>query len=241
MNLADQGLFYLDLHTHSTDGSNDASATVEGYLRWIARRRELGYRIDGFVLTEHRHLDFTRDYSTLAARYGTVILRGIEAETDVGHVLVYGVTEGFLRQVDLSNPFLPHEELFRAARDHGGIAVGAHPGRPRIGLADHVDERRAALDVIELIEGLNGGSSDEENDRALRLAADHGFRTVAGSDSHHVTSIGRFVTAFRERVTSIEALTAQLRAGRVHVATAEETLDETRVRAPRAITPSEGT
>ena len=149
MTAASHGQFYLDLHTHSVDGSNDATATVESYVRWIARRRELGYRIDGFVLTEHRSLDLTLDYSSLAASYDVVVLRGIEVETDVGHVLVYGVSEGFFREVDIANPFFGHAEIFRAATDHGGIAVGAHAGRDRIGLAGHVDDQRVAPGVIE--------------------------------------------------------------------------------------------
>ena len=27
-------MIYLDLHAHSTDASDDAGATVEGYLKW---------------------------------------------------------------------------------------------------------------------------------------------------------------------------------------------------------------
>ncbi len=52
---------YLDLHAHSTDASDDAGGTVEGYLKWIVARRKKGYRIDGFVLTEHRQFDLSVD------------------------------------------------------------------------------------------------------------------------------------------------------------------------------------
>ncbi|MCH8114827.1 MAG: glycosyltransferase family 4 protein, partial [Chloroflexi bacterium] len=90
--------------------------------------------------------------------------------TDVGHVLVYGITEAFMSQFDLTDVALPYADVFRAAADSGGFAVAAHAGRPRIGLAEHVEERGVSLDGVEAIEQLNGGSSDEENARALGLA-----------------------------------------------------------------------
>ena len=87
---------YFDLHVHSTDGSDDAGATVEGYCKWVEARRKNGYHVDGFVLTEHRRYLDDADYSALAQQYDVTILRGIEVETDVGHVLVYGVTPDLL-------------------------------------------------------------------------------------------------------------------------------------------------
>ena len=94
------GPSYFDLHVHSTDASDDAGGTVEGYCKWIESRRKAGYQIDGFVLTEHRRYLGEVDYSVLAAQYGVTILRGIEVETDVGHVLVYGVSAGFLQHFE---------------------------------------------------------------------------------------------------------------------------------------------
>src|SRR5437764_14283101 len=92
--LTDEGrdYWYLDRHAHSTDASDDAGGTVEGYLKWIVARRKRGYCIDGFVLTEHRQYDPHADYSELAEQYGVTVLRGAELETDIGHVLVYGIT-----------------------------------------------------------------------------------------------------------------------------------------------------
>ncbi|MPZ98027.1 MAG: hypothetical protein GEU80_01610 [Dehalococcoidia bacterium] len=222
--------FYLDLHTHSADGSDDAGATVEGYLRWITGRRRLGYRIDGFVLTEHRRFDRDRDYSALAAQYDVTILRGIEVETDVGHVLVYGAGEEFLRHFDLADVALPYQDVFRAAWEGGGIAVGAHAGRPRIGLAEHVDRRAVSLEGIEVIEALNGGSSDAENSHGLHLAEQHGLRAVGGSDSHFVSGVGRCLTAFREPVRSVEALVEALRGQDFRPVAVEETHDDPEIR-----------
>ena len=199
---------------------------MEGYLKWIVAQRRKGYQIDGFVLTEHRQFDPSVDYSALAGQYGVAVLRGAELETDVGHVLVYGITPRFADGFDLADVALPYEEVFSAAKECGGFAVAAHAGRPRIGLADHVAERGVSLDAVEAIEQLNGGSNDTENATAALLAEEHGLRCVGGSDAHFVNAIGRCLTAFSRPVTSIEALVDELRAGEYHPVTAEETRAE---------------
>ena len=77
----------LDLHSHSTS-SDDSRASVEQYVKWVGVLRRKGYRIDGFVLTEHRKFDFDKDYSALASEYDVVILKGSELDTNYGHFLV---------------------------------------------------------------------------------------------------------------------------------------------------------
>ena len=217
--------FYLDLHSHSTDASDDAGGTVEGYLKWIVARRKRGYRIDGFVLTEHRQFDPAVSYDALAEQYGVVVLRGAEVETDAGHVLVYGIAEEFARRFDLASVSLPAAEIFRCARETGGFAVGAHAGRPSIGLAEHVANGRG-IDYVEAIEALNGGSSDTENALATQLAEEHGLRCIGGSDAHYVSAIGRCLTAFTRPITTIEALVEELAGGDYQPVTIEDSRDD---------------
>lgn len=213
----------MDLHSHSSDASDDAGGTVEGYLKWIVARRKRGFRVDGFVLTEHRQFDRDVDYSELAERYGVTVLRAAELETDIGHVLVYGISEELERRFDFTSIALPHRELFKVTRETGGFAVGAHAGRPRIGLAHYVEEHGLEPDGVEVIEQMNGGSSDAENARAWRLAEKYELRCVGGSDAHFVSAIGRCLTAFRRPITSIEALVHELAYGEYHPVTVEQT------------------
>ncbi len=51
---------FLDLHTHSIS-SDDSRATVEQYVKWVDVLRRRRFRMDGFVLTEHRKFDFNKD------------------------------------------------------------------------------------------------------------------------------------------------------------------------------------
>jgi hypothetical protein len=212
---------YIDMHVHSKR-SDDAGGTVEGYLKWINVLRKKGYQVDGIALTEHRGFDFEVDYTSLADQYDAVVLKGAEIETDLGHVLVYGITPRLMAQFDFKNITLPAHEVFKAVKDTGGYAIAAHPGRPRIGLWQHV-QNGVQLDGIQTIERLNGGSSAEENALAMRLAEEYGFYCVGGSDSHYVSTIGKCITRFERRITCVEELVEELSLGEFDAARLEDT------------------
>lgn len=212
---------YIDMHVHSKR-SDDAGGTVEGYLKWINILRRKGYRVDGVVLTEHRGFDPEVDYAPLAAQYDAVVLKGAELETDLGHVLVYGITPRLMEQFDFKNITLPAHDVFKAVKDTGGYAIAAHPGRLRIGLWQHI-QNGATLDGIQTIERLNGGSSAEENALAMKLAEEYGFHCVGGSDSHYVSTIGKCITRFERRVTCVEELVEELSLGEFDAARLEDT------------------
>ena len=217
--------WYMDLHSHSTDASDDAGGTVEWYAKWIVARRKRGYQIDGFVLTEHRQYDPDSDYRALSEQYGVSILRGAEVETDIGHVLVYGITPEFVRAFDLRQVSLPHKEVFRVALETGGYAVAAHAGRPRIGLAHYIDDEHMTIDGIQTVEQLNGGSSVDENNVGLALAERFGLKRVGGSDAHYVSAIGRCMTAFGRPIHTVEDLVQELLHGEYYPVTVEQTLE----------------
>jgi predicted metal-dependent phosphoesterase TrpH len=217
--------YFFDLHSHSIDASDDAGGTVEGYLKWIAGRRKRGFRVNGFVLTEHRSFDPTVTYDDLAAQFDTVVLKGAELETDVGHVLVYGIDERLKKEFNFARVDLSSADLFQAVYDFGGFAVAAHAGRPRIGIWEYVEAGKN-VDYIAAIEELNGGSSSEENGRSMALVEKHAFRRVGGSDAHYVSSIGRCLTAFSRPIRAMEDLVEQLRDGDYFPVRIEETLNE---------------
>ena len=213
---------YVDMHVHSKR-SDDAGGTVEGYLKWINVLRKKGYQVDGIALTEHRGFDLEVDYTSLANQYGAVVLKGAEIETALGHVLVYGITAKLMNQFDFKDITLPALEVYKAVRDTGGYAIAAHPGRPRIGLWQHI-QHGAQLDGIQTIEKLNGGSSTEENDLARQLAEGYGFHCVGGSDSHYVSTVGKCITNFERPITCVEELVEELSSGDYCAARLEDTL-----------------
>jgi len=199
----------LDLHTHSI-ASDDGRAKVENYCQWI-RRKELP--LDGFVLTEHRQFDDASDYRSLEDRFGLLILKASEVETEYGHVLVYGVNDDLRAAFDFARIDNPLAMVLEQAKRCGAVAVPCHPGRPKVGLCAHW-KIKGPVEGVHTVETLNGGSRDGENEQALEYAEKFGWKRIGGSDSHIVSHIGRFATRFEDALTNIDDLVDALRAGR---------------------------
>ena len=197
----------LDLHNHSIK-SDDGRAKVENYCKWI-RSRDI--KIDGFVLTEHRQFEPT-DYSALATKYDLVILEGSEVETEYGHVLVYGVTEGMMAEFDFARIDIPLAVVLEAAEKHDAIAVPCHPGRARVGMFAHTEEY-GIPEGVRIVEYYNGGSREDEDQITIDNAKALGYLGIGGSDAHIVSHIGRCATRFPGRIESMGELVEALDAG----------------------------
>jgi predicted metal-dependent phosphoesterase TrpH len=198
----------LDLHTHSVR-SDDGRAKVDNYCQWI-RKKELP--LDGLVLTEHRQFDDTSDYRDLEDRYGLVILKASEVETDYGHVLVFGVNEDLYHAFDFARIDNPLPDVLEAAKRWGAVAAPCHPGRVNVGLFSHY-ERKGPVEGVELVEVCNGGSRSGEDELAARQAEHFGYKGFGGSDSHIVSRVGHCATQFDRDIHSIDDLVSALRDG----------------------------
>ncbi len=211
----------LDLHTHSV-ASDDSRATVEQYVKWIGVLRRKGYRVDGFVLTEHRQFDFDRDYSALAAEGDVVILKGAELDTRSGHFLVFGITPELTRRIDLADVEMDALELMSVAAETGGIAIPAHPGRFGIGLYEFIGNG-TDFGGLTIVEHLNGSNRPGEQGRAEELIAEHGYKGTGGSDAHLVSAIGACMTEFERPVATEQELVRELISGDFRAVRLEET------------------
>lgn len=195
----------LDLHTHSI-ASDDGRAKVENYCQWI-RKRDLP--LDGFVLTEHRQFDADSDYRALEDEFGIAILKASEVETEYGHCLVYGVNEDLVASFDFADIRNPLAMVIAEAKRCGAVAVPCHPGRPKVGMCAHWDTK-GEVEGVEIVETLNGGSREGENEEALAYADRYGWKRIGGSDSHIVSHIGRCATRFDADIATIDDLVAAL-------------------------------
>ncbi len=206
----------VDLHVH-TRLSSDSGAAAEDYLEFAARTQS---RLGAICFTEHRLFPsdgkVERTYAELADRFKIAIFRGIEADTDLGHLLLFGITREVTRRFDLSSRLLRSEHLIEVVHAEGGVAIPAHPFRDS-GFGVRLDvllaRHGAALPAIEV---LNGQNSREQNSHAEDAALKLGLTAVGGSDAHFVTSRW-FLTCATEverDVTTVEELCAELRAGR---------------------------
>ena len=202
---------FIDLHTHSVS-SDDARANVDQYVKWVGVLRRKGSRIDGFVLTEHRKFDFDKSYTELGEANDVLIMKGSELDTNMGHFLVYGVTEALTDAINFGDVNMDALELVDAAEEHGAIALPAHPGRFGIGLCEFTDNGRD-FGAIRAAEGLNGSNRPGEQERAEELIHQLGVPATGGSDAHLVSAIGKCMTNFENPVLSETDLVRELRSG----------------------------
>src|SRR5690349_16813174 len=157
-------IMLIDLHVH-TLLSSDSNIAPDQYVEAAAHGPR---RLDAICFTEHRLFpadpDLDRRYAELTEQFGVMVLKGIEADTNLGHLLLFGVTREVLRRFDLSSRMLKSDQLIEVVHGEGGIAIPAHPFRDS-GFGPQLDDllarHGAALGVIE---ALNGQNSQRENE-----------------------------------------------------------------------------
>lgn len=206
----------VDLHVH-TRLSSDSNVEPERYLEAIAGNAT---KLDAICFTEHRLLadggEVAQTDAELAQRYGVRIFRGVEADTNLGHLLLFGVTREFRRRFDLGSRMLKAEQVIEVIHGEGGIAIPAHPFRES-GYGARLDGLLAKLGpALSAIEVSNGQNSAEQNAEALAMAEKLGLTALGGSDAHFATPrwFLTCATELEREVATVEELCAELRAGR---------------------------
>jgi predicted metal-dependent phosphoesterase TrpH len=206
----------VDLHVH-TRLSSDSNVGPEQYLEFAAAsRRGLG----AICFTEHRLFpsdpELDRLYAELSERFQIAIFKGIETDTDLGHLLMFGITHEVIRRFDLTSRMLKSEHVIEVLHHEGGVAIPAHPFRES-GFGARLDSllsrHGAAIGAVEV---LNGQNSPEQNQRAEDAALKLGITAVGGSDAHFASAkwFMTVATELEREVKTVEDLCVELRAGR---------------------------
>jgi len=206
----------IDLHVH-TRLSSDSNVLPENYLEMASAGPIV---LGAICFTEHRlfpeNPDLDGVYEGLAARFGVRIFKGIEADTDLGHLLIFGVTRELQRRFDLEGRMHRAQLMIEVVHGEGGIAIPAHPFRDS-GYGTRLDDLLARLGpALSAVEAINGQNTHEQNVAALSASEKLGLTAVGGSDAHFAS--GKWfmtcATELTREVTTVEELCAELRAGR---------------------------
>jgi predicted metal-dependent phosphoesterase TrpH len=202
----------IDMHVH-TQASGDSSATVDQYCRVIKQYRQY-HPLDGLVITEHCLYDQKNSYQKISDQHDILILQGVEAETNLGHLLLYGINANFLKRIDVSRRNLNSQKVIKTINDCGGIAIPAHPFRNSI-YGQALTKSEIDLEEVGIIEELNGSNSGEQNKKATALMEQTGLKGIGGSDAHYANRIWflNCATKFNNTLYSIEDLVKELRQG----------------------------
>ena len=204
----------IDLHAHTYPKSDDSFVSVD---ELVDAARQCG--MDGICLTEHDDFWPVNAARELTRRHGILVLPGSEINTDAGHVLVFGLHQ---YKFGMHKPSFLREEADR----RGAVLIAAHPYRRRF-LADpgrdpevRADMLHRALDddmlrLFDAVESHNGRGKESENLFAEDLRRGLRLPGTGGSDTHDLRQMGTTATLFERRISSLDDLVEELKAGRM--------------------------
>lgn len=195
----------IDLHCHtkySGDNNLDPSDLIQ-------KARERG--LDGVCITEHDSFFASEPVEQIAEREGFPVFRGVEINTDKGHILAFGVTDDSWKE---TRGYYSRIEIVRPKVEAcGGILIPAHPFRT-VGAASALNGL-FDMNYIAAMEVLNGENTAHENEMAIEAWGRLCIPGIAGSDCHFTRMVGTCATWFERPVSSIEEIIAEIMNGRV--------------------------
>jgi len=200
----------IDLHNHSSVGSADSIIKPE---ELVERAKQMG--LDAICITEHGNKK--AKVSEFSKNHDFLVLGGIEASTDLGDILVFGVGS-FPRNI------IQAADLRRFVEQASGVMIAAHPFRYDysqkpwlpLPLPLTVEEacQRPIFRLVDAVEAVNGFATQIDVDFCREVSCQLGFRTTGGSDAHNPEQIGCCVTIFENEIGSEEDLVRELKKGK---------------------------
>ena len=203
----------IDLHTHTHPLSHDSLLSPDELIEAAKAAR-----LDGVCLTEHDFFWDPTEVAALRKRHNFPVIPGIEVNTEDGHIVVFGLARfvyGMHRM----------HELARLVDAAGAVMIAAHPYRRQLPFElRHEGDWTQALERavanpavahVTAIETQNGRGTDRENAFSTEVAARLNLPNTGSSDAHERKDIGRAATQLDRKITNLEGLITELRAGRV--------------------------
>ncbi len=237
--LGEDGYTAVDMHVHTEH--SDGLIRVKDALR---RGRRIGA---SFAVTDHN----TVAGAVAAVREAgpeQIVVPGIEVSASEGpHLLLYFYTLDDL--VDYHDAViaralggcphmattLPTEDVLAGLEGRDAFAVAAHPFGYLFlcrGVCKAIAAGELAPEVLlrlDGLEGICGGMTRSQNDRAIVFAREHDLALTGGTDAHLLGEIGRVVTA--ARADSVEEFLDAVRRGDALVWGQEKSMIEKTVQA----------
>ncbi len=169
---------YSNGHVGELEPPFDCNVTVQDQLQ-----RSLSEKLDILFVTNHNTLDgFDQitEYKNNHEKFSKLkIYPAIEITTDKeAHVLVYGLNEEIK-----SNQTI--DDILDAAKAQDAVTIAPHP----FSLIDALRDDSLKCDLFEV---FNSSNIDiYSNKKAEIFAQEHNLLTIAGSDSHVASTVGR--------------------------------------------------
>lgn len=211
----------IDLHTHTLPLSDDSELTPD---ELIINAKRAG--LDAVCLTEHDAFWNDDDIAALCRKHDFLVMPGAEINTEEEHLLIFGLKKWIL---GMSRAAFVLEMVEKA----GGVVIVAHPYRRKILRGEDPENKRYYRELnrtcenpiyrmVDALEVFNARGSERQNAFSAELAERLRLRGIAGSDAHEAEVIGLAATFFERKVTTIQELITELKAGRFRVADPSE-------------------
>ena len=205
----------VELHCHNTfsnyrTGSTripfDSGVSMEDQLQTALEKG-----IDVLFVTNHNTLDGylqILEYQQNHEKFKSIKIYPAEEITidNHGHVLAYGITKEVRSGMTL-------EETLDEIKRQNAVSCAAHP----FAVASGIREKAYMCDIVE---SFNSNNIDHfSNIAAEKFAKHNNMPTVAGSDSHILSTIGRCMNTL-ESENNLDSILQLMRHGKVKIARA---------------------
>lgn len=209
-------ILHAELHCHNVFSNYqnssvrlpfDCGTRIEDQLQWT-----LDKGIDVLFVTNHNTLEGYAqivEYRKLHKKFDSIKIYPAEEITidNQGHVLAYGL----YRKI---RPGMTLEETLDEVRRQGGVSCAAHP----FAVTNGIREKAVMCDMIE---SFNSNNVDRfSNVIAERFGKEHSMPTIAGSDSHVVSTVAKCVNLV-ESENNLDDIIQVMSKGRVQIASRE--------------------
>jgi predicted metal-dependent phosphoesterase TrpH len=178
----------------------DCGVTIEEQLE-----KAYHQKIDVMFVTNHNTLDgYSQilEYKKNHAKYRNIRIYPAEEITinNKGHVLAYGIEKEI-------SPGMTLDETLDEIRQQNGVSCAAHPFAVSNGIREYAKR-------CDIIESFNSNNIDFfSNLIAEKFAKENNLVSIAGSDSHVRSTIGRSVNKV-ESENNIDSILEKLRKGK---------------------------
>jgi len=197
----------FDLHIHTTI-SGDSIITPDALI--LAARKA---KLDGVCITEHGNQKSTIA-EDLSKKYDFPVFGGMEAGTELGDILVFGV-DSYPRIISRAR------EIKEYVEDRGGVLIAAHPFRSKFyrsslnpGITLEAACQSNVLQLVHAMEMINGWAPEEEVVFCQEVSKKLGLKGTGSSDAHIPKQIGSCVTVFDNSIGNEAELVAELKRGK---------------------------
>ena len=185
----------IDLHIHTERYS--ACSNINPF-KLIERAKQVG--LDGIAITEHNIIWQEDEKRELIKRANSlVLLFGVEVNVkkseEAGHsktgehYLIFWPPKSLPPVV---HEYMDEQLLFTSVSEVGGVVIVAHPFR----FNAHFDRKFLHPYHINGIEVKSTNIDDYGKQKALALSEKMGLCSVACSDAHSLSSVGKYYTEF---------------------------------------------